>query len=153
MDSIYGILKKHKIKFDRQLISRLYAHKFVRYLLVGGTTFVLDIGLLFFFKLKVGTDLAIATSLGYWISILYNFTLNRWWSFSISDVKNLHKHALAYGLLLAINYAFTLGFVTFFSHYIYFGIAKVLSVLIQMTWTYPLYKHFVFKNNERYSPD
>ena len=128
----------------KQAATLLYRHHLVRYTLVGGTTFIIDFGLLLFFKTRIHTSLAVATSVGYWISIMYNFTLNRWWSFSATEVHSLSRHALTYGILLAFNYLFTLIFVSIVSHLVYFGVAKILAVLIQTSWTYFIYKNYIF---------
>ena len=128
----------------KQAATLLYRHHLVRYILVGGTTFIIDFSLLFFFKTRVHTSLALATSVGYWVSIIYNFTLNRWWSFSANEVHSLYRHALTYGILLAFNYTFTLIFVSTVSHLVYFGVAKILAVLIQTSWTYFIYKNYIF---------
>ena len=122
----------------------LYYHHFVRYLFVGGTTFVLDFALLFFFKLQLKTSLAVATTVGYWVSIVYNFYLNRWWTFSAAEKASLRRRALAYAVLLGFNYLFTLGFISAVSHVLYFGVAKAIAVIIQMSWSYFIYKKYIF---------
>jgi len=122
----------------------LYRHHFIRYLLIGGTTFIIDFGLLYTLKTRVHTSLVVATSVGYWVSILYNFTMNRWWSFSAAEKNSLHRHALTYGVLLAFNFLFTIIFVGLVSKVMYFGFAKVIAVLIQMSWTYLIYKNYIF---------
>jgi len=126
------------------LLTYLYRHHFVRYLFVGGSTFVIDFSLLFILHSKAGLSLAVATSVGYWTSIIYNFFLNRSWTFSASEKRSLHKHLLMYGLLLCCNYAFTLLFISIFSHFINYLLAKAIAVAIQMSWTYLVYKNVVF---------
>ena len=133
------------MKEVRGFIGFLYRHNFVRYLFVGGTTFLLDIGILVFCHGVLDIRIEIATTISYWCSVLYNFGLNRWWTFSASEEKALHEHAFLYGLLLAGNYMFTLIFVTTMSSVIYYGLAKVLATGIQVIWTYPLYKYVIFK--------
>ena len=122
----------------------LYRHNFVRYLVVGGSTFVIDFSLLFILHGKLGVHLAIATSLAYWISIVYNFFLNRGWTFSARDKSNLRKHVSSYLVLLAFNYAFTVLFISILSHTINYLIAKAIAVAIQMSWTFVIYKKYIF---------
>lgn len=122
----------------------LYEHKFVRYILVGGSTFVIDFCILFSFHELLNLSIPIATSTAYWVSVTYNFLLNRSWTFSGVEQKQLHKNAGAYLLLLAFNYLFTVLFVSFMSHFIYFAVAKAIAVGVQITWTYFIYKHYVF---------
>ncbi|HUA13550.1 MAG TPA: GtrA family protein [Candidatus Sulfotelmatobacter sp.] len=126
------------------LAQSLYRHRIAKYLVVGGSTFAIDLSLLFILHGKAHIALAISTTLAYWISITYNFILNRFWTFSKRDKTNLHKHLMAYVVLLGINYLFTVIFVEVASHKINYLVAKTLAVIIQTSWTYFAYKNIVF---------
>jgi len=136
------------IEKTRALTLFLYQHHFVRYVFVGGTTFILDFSILFFMHGSMGVNVAIATSIAYWTSIVYNFCLNRYWTFSVWERQSLHRHITAYLLLLGFNYLFNVLMVSVLSHFIYFGLAKVIAVGIQMLWTYPIYKRYIFIKSE-----
>ncbi len=123
----------------------VYRHHFIRYLFVGGSTFIIDFGTLVMLHGVLDVHLAVATTIAYWLSITYNFTLNRSWTFSSSEQESLHRHAVMYGVLLGFNYLFTLIFVGLASRYMHFGLAKTLAVIIQVSWTYQIYKKVVFK--------
>lgn len=116
----------------------------MRYIFVGGSTFVIDLGLLVLLHKKVGLGLALATSIAYWVAIAYNFFLNRTWTFSITEMESLKKHLTNYLVLLAFNYLFTVLFVTLASHHMNFALAKAVAVVIQTTWTYKVYKDYIF---------
>jgi len=116
----------------------------MRYLFVGATSLLLDVTILVILHGKLGVTLAVATSIAYWCSIIYNFSLNRQWTFSAGENKKLHQHLAGYSILLGFNYLFTLLFVSFFSHYINYAIAKIIAVAIQTMWTYPMYKFVIF---------
>jgi putative flippase GtrA len=122
----------------------LYQHHLVRYLVVGGSTFAIDLGLLVLLHGFEGVWLPLATAAAYCVAITYNFCLNRWWTFSASEKKSLHEHIIPYGVLLGFNFLFTVLFVSLVSHFINYAVAKVLAVAIQTSWTYFCYKHFVF---------
>lgn len=124
----------------------MYKHNFVRYLFVGGSTFILDLGLLILLHEEFNINVPIATSVAYWVSIAYNFSLNRYWTFNNEERESLRRHLTAYLLLLGFNYLFTVIFVSLMSQVIYVGLAKILAVPIQMLWTYPCYKRYVFVN-------
>ena len=136
------------MSYLKDLSRKLYNHKFIRYLVVGSTTFVIDLSLLALLKVKFNVNLTIATSVAYWVSIAYNFCLNRWWSFTVSEKASLSRHVIKYAILLGFNYIFTIFFVTLGSHYMSFVIAKILAVLIQMPWTYFVYKNYIFTKKE-----
>ena len=135
----------------KELTLYLYRHHFVRYLVVGGSTFTIDFALLFILHGKVHIHLAIATSIAYWISIAYNFSLNRSWTFSARDKTDLRRHLTSYLVLLGFNYLFTVIFVYLASHQVNYLIAKALAVAIQMSWTYLVYKNFIFHNKKEAS--
>ena len=125
----------------------LYRHHFVRYLLVGGTTFIIDFGILFTLHGKLGFGIAGATSVAYWVSIVYNFVLNRYWTFDAREKESLQRHITTYFILLVLNYFFAVIFVSFASDHINYIAAKAIAVLIQMIWTYPVYKKIIFVSN------
>lgn len=93
---------------------------------------------------KLGVGIAAATSVAYWVSIIYNFILNRYWTFDVREKESLQRHITAYFLLLVINYFFAVTFVSYASDHINYVIAKALAVIVQMIWTYPVYKHYIF---------
>ncbi len=128
----------------RNLTLYLYKHHFVRYLLVGGTTFLIDFGLLYTLHTHFAVKIAAATSIAYWVSITYNFVLNRHWSFDSREKESLQRHITTYFFLLIFNYFFVLLFVSFFSHHINFVIAKAIAVMMQMIWTYYIYRNYIF---------
>jgi putative flippase GtrA len=123
-----------------------YNHHFVRYLFVGGTTFIIDFGILYSLHVYFDVKIAAATSIAYWASITFNFLLNRYWTFDSHEKEELAHHITTYFVLLICNYFFVLLFVSIMSHHINFIIAKAIAVVIQMTWTYYLYKNYIFVN-------
>ena len=122
----------------------LYRHHFVRYLIVGGSTFVIDFGILFILHGKLGFGIAASASISYWVSIIYNFVLNRYWTFDAREKESLQRHITTYLILLIVNYIFAVTFVSFASTHINYIIAKAIAVLFQMIWTYPVYKKYIF---------
>lgn len=127
------------------LSKKLYAHSFVRYVVIGGSTFALDFGLLVFLHSALGVNVLVAATISYWSSIAFNFYANRHWSFGVKD-SPIGRHLVAYGVLLGINYLFTVGFIGVATHFgMHYTIAKILSVGIQISWTYFAYKKFVFR--------
>lgn len=128
------------------LWQRIFKNQFLRYIFIGGTTVAIDFGVLILLHQAIHINLLIAASLSYWLSILFNFLCNRAWTFDIRQLKNIHKHVFMYGLLLGVNYLFTITFMGISVHLgMQYIVAKLLSILIQLSWTYWIYKNFVFK--------
>jgi putative flippase GtrA len=136
------------MKKIRETTMFLYRHHFVRYLVVGGSTFVLDFGTLVLLHGKLGFGIAASTSVAYWLSIIYNFILNRYWTFDAREKESLQRHITTYFMLLIVNYFFAVTFVSFMSDHINYIYAKAIAVIIQMIWTYPVYKKLIFVNNK-----
>lgn len=128
----------------KHLILFLYRHHFVRYLIVGGTTFILDFILLFCLHGVLSLNLAASTSVAYWVSMSYNFMLNRYWTFDAREKESLKRHITTYFMLLIANYLFTVCFVSVVGEHIYYILAKGFAVGIQMIWTYYIYKRYIF---------
>lgn len=137
--------KSRHVKKALSLTVFLYSHPLIRYIFVGGSTFVMYFLIIAFLHDKQDLRLSVATTIAYWTSILWNFSLNRWWTFSAAETKSLYKHAAAYLLLLAFNYTFNLIFVLLFSQIVSYKIAVPVAVLIQTSWTYYVYKNYIFK--------
>jgi putative flippase GtrA len=136
------------MKQIRTVAISLYKHHFVRYLIVGGSTFVIDFSILFSLHSEAKLNLALSTSISYWISVLYNFSLTRYWTFDARQKESLKRHITAYLAVLIFNFLFTLAVVTGLDHHINYVIAKALAVIISIPWTYTIYKKYVFIQGE-----
>lgn len=129
----------------KQLARYFYYHHFVRYLFVGGSTFILDIALLLILHDKHHVSVPIATATSYIVAFIYNFTLNRWWTFSAAENNTLRKHVVPYALLFTFNLVFTTVFVSTVSKLLHsVAAAKTIAVIIQTTWNYLIYKYVIF---------
>lgn len=136
---------KEYMEKAKQISKSLYYHPFVRYVAIGGTTFALDFFLLVLLHGVLGINLLVATTVAYWTSIAFNFLANRFWTFGATET-HIIKHVMTYGLLLGFNYLFTVAFLAVATNLgMHYTIAKVVAVAIQMTWTYVIYKRFVFR--------
>lgn len=146
-DDLVEIVGHLRRKDYPAFIKFLWEHQLLRYLFVGGSTFIIDLGLLVLGHEKAHLSVNVAATISYWTSIAYNFNLNRYWTFNQRELSALHRHALLYGCLLAFNYTFTIGFIHFTSGVLHYGPAKVIAVAIQMPWTYVIYKKYIFKSH------
>lgn len=123
----------------------VYQHSLFRYLLIGGSTFALDLGGLVVLHGIMDISVLVAASISYWLSIAYNFVMNRIWTFGVKKPDKLHKHIVLYGLLLGFNYIFTLISIALATHFgLHYTVAKIMTVAIQVSWTYYAYK-IIFK--------
>jgi putative flippase GtrA len=114
------------------------------YLVVGGLTVVVDIGLLALLHESFGVPLGVATTVAFCTAVVVNFLLNRT-AMSSSGTRGLTQHALRYGSLVVANYVITLVVVTTAGHvgnrYL---VAKVAVVAASTLWNFLLYRYWIF---------
>lgn len=136
----------------RGLVGYFYRHKFIRYLFVGGTTFIIDEGLLILLHGGAHVWLPLALFVAYSIAFVYNFSLNRWWAFSASENNTVRQHIVPYTALFLFNLIFAIVFVSLVSQFIHYAIAKAVSVIIQTSWTFLIYKNVIFVSHPPHQP-
>jgi putative flippase GtrA len=123
------------MRLQRQLLS---------YLVVGGISVVVDVGLLALLHESFEVPLGVATTAAFCISVVVNFLLNRT-AMSSPGSRGLTSHALRYGSLVAANYVITLAVVTtagpVSDRYL---VAKLAVVAASTSWNFLLYRHWVF---------
>jgi putative flippase GtrA len=119
-------------------------HQLFYYLVVGGLTVIVDIGLLGLLHELYGVPLGVATTVAFGAAVLLNFLLNRT-LMSSSGSSGLTQHALRYASLVVANYVITLAVVTTAGQvgdrYL---VAKVAVVAVSTMWNFLLYRHWVF---------
>jgi putative flippase GtrA len=115
-----------------------------RYLVIGGTSFALDLGLLIVFKRYLGIGVYIAATLSYVLALIYNFYLNRGWTFGARG--GLQVHMALYALLVFINYFITLALLAWLGKLgIHYEVAKIISIMPILGWNYIAYKYIFTK--------
>jgi putative flippase GtrA len=117
---------------------------FFRYLVIGGASIVIDVGLLYALHSIVGVQLSIATAVAFLASMVFNFVCNRI-TMAGSQGERLVRHAYRYGLLVVVNLGITVAVVTVAAHIgVPYVIAKLAVVAASTCWNFVLYRHWVF---------
>jgi len=119
--------------------------KFFRYLVVGISTFLFDVGLLYGLVEIFKIHYLIATTLAWSSATIANYLLNKIWSFKSS--ASYFFSFLKYAVLLGANYLFTIFMMyvlveIFLFYYVY---AKIVIMAVIACWNFFIYKHFVFR--------
>lgn len=115
------------------------------YVFVGGSGVFLDIGLLFLFKEYLFLSPVSAVLISQPLVLLYNFTLNKYWSFQNTAMP--HWQMFRYGILVAWNYSFSAGMMYIFEERLGFQymLVRLASIAIMVSWNFLLYKHWVYR--------
>ena len=120
--------------------------QFIRYLLVGGFSFLLEYSL-FFILLKVfAIHYLIANSIVYSSASLINFLLNRAWTFK-SNGKINHQLFL-YFSLVGFNFFASNGLLYILTGLLLIHplISKIVAMCMIVSWNFILYKKVIYKS-------
>ena len=122
-------------------------HEFAKYTFVGCSGFVLDIGLLILFKEVFLLTATLAVILEQIVVLIYNFTLNKYWSFRNRAMP--HKQLVRYLILAGWNYVFGVIMMYIFSDGMGYDyrFVRIVSVVIAVMWNFILYKHWVYADH------
>jgi putative flippase GtrA len=117
-------------------------HRPIRYLAVGGFSYLLEMAVLYFLK-KMGLDDIIAVGLSFWVGFITAFTLQKIITFQSrsKNIKSVSKQLILYSLLVVFNYIFTIIVVGIFSDK--YNVYTLRSIVIIMTtfWNYLIYRY------------
>ncbi|WP_247600779.1 GtrA family protein [Cellulomonas hominis] len=120
--------------------------RLLSFLAVGVASYLVDTGLLLLISGPLGGPLWLATTIGFWTSVVLNFSLNRTVFTGSRSSGRLAVQMVRYGLLLGLNYLVTLGIVTA-------GVAwglpavvpKTFAVGLTFAWNFVAYRWWVFR--------
>ena len=118
------------------------------YAIVGGTSAVIDTGLLLLCLKILHTNLFVATAVGFMSGLVVNFILNKLWSFKskAAGFRKTQKEIQLYAVLVCFNLGFTYITVSFLTHLGFsIVVAKLSTIIITTSWNYIIYKKIIFK--------
>lgn len=129
------------------LIVRIWSSSATRYLVVGGFSFLFDIGVLWLLHDVFGVALAIATPVAFLLSFAVTYTLQRTVAFRASD--GVAPSVLRYTLLVAFNTVATTAIVWAADAVgMPWGVGKVAAVAATTIWNYFAYRYWVFASRK-----
>jgi putative flippase GtrA len=128
---------------SRSPFFKLLGHSAVRYLIVGGLSFVVDFGLLVLFHQVFGWAVSVATAVAFLSSLVFNFAVQRKVSFGAHHRTRVS--IFRYALLVIANTVASVVVVELLTPTAlgYMG-GKVISTAAMTIWNFFLYRHWVF---------
>ena len=123
--------------------------KIIKFLFIGGTTFIVQISSLFLFKdiIKFGNNVSV--TLSYILTVSFHFLSNKFFVFRELSIDKMRIQAIKYIILAVINYGITLlvtNTLTFLSVSLY--ISTPVSILITVSLTFFVLNKIIFKQAE-----
>lgn len=118
----------------------------LRYVLVGGTSYVIEVSSLLAIYHFGHTSRELATAIAYWIGLLLAFTMQKLVAFQDyrKEIKALSRQGALFALLTLWNYGFTIVVVGLFSSKCIL-LSRTLAQAIFSCWNYFIYKKVIFK--------
>ncbi|MET3922584.1 GtrA family protein [Arthrobacter sp. UYEF20] len=116
----------------------------MKFLVVGVASFAIDLGLLALMHQVGGVDLWIATPIAFLASLVFNFFIQRKFTFQSNSRAQLSF--LKYGTLVVFNLVATdlvVNLIAASGHS--YAIGKVAATVATTSWNFLLYKHWIFK--------
>lgn len=125
------------------MATRLLSVSAVRYLLAGGISFLVDLGLLALFHSVFGWPVWTATGAAFLISFAFTYTLQRLFSFMATTPHG--RALLRYTLLVGFNTLATVAIVSAVNASLVGWVGgKVIATAVTTVWNYFAYKYWVF---------
>ncbi len=120
--------------------------QFIRYLIIGTISFLIDFSLfnLFVVAFEIQPLPANMTSIA--ISVIFNFLLSNYWTFKAGNHTDKNKIA-KYLVIVVFNYIVNNLILYFLTSNLALNpiLSKILVTILQISWTFFLYKIWVFK--------
>lgn len=131
------------------IINFLSEKSIIRYIFIGGSSFLIELGVIFFATHLFDTSPLIAVAISFWIGLVVSFVLQKVITFQNKEKKpeKLAYQMTAYGILIVINYTFTLFVVATLENSIGAYEARTLALAITTVWNYLIYQKIIFKKN------
>jgi putative flippase GtrA len=118
--------------------------QFARYLIIGSTVFLIDVGS-FQLLVREHTLLVVAVVISYVLGISTHFALNRYWNFRVFE-RSMARQARTYLVIALAQLPITIAIVEAGVHYAKLPPleAKVLAVLINVPLSFVAHKYLTF---------
>ena len=120
-------------------------NNFIKYGIVGGFSFLVDILLLYFLVEFLNIYYLISVTLSLIVATSLNYYLNKKWSFN--NTKAIASSFNKYIILFIFNYIMTISMMYFFVSILDFNylVIKSVIVILLIFWNFIVYKFYVYK--------
>jgi putative flippase GtrA len=120
-----------------------------RYVIIGGSVYLIEL-LVIVLAQSRGASGTVAVGISFWVGLIISFVLQKLVTFG--DKRMQHKillpQILAFCLLVAFNFGFTVMATALLSPPLPAVISRTLALGITVIWNFYLYKTRIFKRDE-----
>lgn len=124
----------------------IFKYSFIRYLLIGLSSVVIDFGLFNLLKDFLSVQALYSNLISSFVTIFFNFTLSNYWTFKSGNKKKIRK-LVKFVSVTAFNYIVSNVLMYLFIEYsdINLNVAKLFITGLVVSWNFIIYRVWVFK--------
>lgn len=125
-------------------------HQFARYILVGGSAYLFEMGVLITLHDGLHMSALASAALSFWAGFMAAFLMQKFITFRNHSRhrKVLTRQLAAYSGLVAFNYAFTLATVALLQDKLPVVVVRTGVIIATMLWNFVLYKRLFASRND-----
>jgi putative flippase GtrA len=120
-----------------------------RYLVIGVSVYLFEL-LVIIVAQSLGASAALAVGLSFWLGLLISFALQKFVTFNDKRIHHrvLLPQVIAFSLLVAFNFSFTLGVTALLSPGLPATVTRTIALGVTTIWNFYLYKTRIFKRDD-----
>lgn len=132
-------------------------YQFIKYFVVGVTSFVLDVGSLYLLKEYLHWTPVAAVIVNQIFILNFVFAMNKYWSFKATGMTK--KQIIKFYTVAGFNYLFAIIWMWVVNDHfgVNYLITRIANIILAVSWNFLLYRYFVFvvpvNNNPIKAPD
>lgn len=116
-----------------------------KYLVVGGTAAIIDFGLLYFLTDGLHIYYLISATISFVIAAIYNYSLNRIWTFKSSGSRTKQVPIFFMVAILGVLFNNTIMYLGVEKVGLYYLLAKVFAAAVVTIWNFFGNKYLTFR--------
>lgn len=133
--------KKKSICFK---ISLLLNDTFIKYIIVGGTCYLVELTILFLLTQMLGMWYIYSNIISNFVALVFSYAINNYWTF---EIKKIVVKKILILLELHICNVIVCSAILFFltsTCGIFYLLSKIITTLLSCIWNYFISKHIVY---------
>ena len=132
-------------------LNSLLSRPLYRYVLIGGSVYILEL-LVIFFAQYLGANSLFAVGLSFWVGLIISFLLQKVVTFKDKRVRSkiLIPQIVAFSLLVLFNFGFTLLVTKILSPPLHPAITRTIALGMTTIWNFYLYKTRIFRVEDEF---
>jgi putative flippase GtrA len=121
--------------------------QFIRYFVVGGTAFIVDIGSLYILTEFFGIYYLISASISFILGLITNYLLSISWVFNKRTLDSKKLEFGVFTLIGIVGLALNGVLIWFFTEYlqIYYILSKIIAAAIILSWNFAARRFILFR--------